>query len=903
MAFLCVAARAQTSERAGTIDGWISDSFGAPLPGVSVDASCASAAAHRSAVTVKDGTYRLSSLPPGRCVIRISRPGFASVEKAVTVVADEVSTIPLILQLAVREKVLVSGDTPFVDTTSTTAARGYGNALIIHLPVDRNYADIARVHPGVVTDNGSSQGRSISLATNGSTSAESQWTIDGISTTNVMMGVQGKAFNNEAIETVEVATGGFPAEYGRSLGGVINVVTKSGGNAFHGGAFVYYDSSGTRAGRAYVAGEDSPLSGMKLAHYERADYGVDLGGFVVKDRLWFFGAYNRTDFPGAVSRIASSKLVLASMQFPLEGTDELYSLKVTGNLSAGTTLVGTVFSDPTTNSGAGAADPRRSSATFRTIDNTDPGTWQATRTIGATDYGLRLGQVLGAAGFFGFQAARHQDRFRLDPTAAGLAVRIGDYTCSSGVGTETEPCAMPTEENFSTGGFGNLGGPGNNSRSHRDQFRADGNFFFGTHELKLGADYQDAWTIADAHFSGGQLVLRFNERGTVYYFHNFYTEGPTSLTPVAAGVYRGGSREIGAYIQDAWKAAPGLTINAGLRLDEEDLRDYRDVTVMSLGNEWQPRLGIAWDPWGDGATNVHVFAGRFYYSQPTWTAARLFGGVSKGRAYNYDPVDMTPAEVPGEASHVGAPGIADLVDDGVRGISLDELTVGVERLIGPSFSVGLTATYRNLRNVIEDRCDIDYNAPGNPMLGGAYCVLINPGGSGKYARGDFYSCTAWTLRRQQLPSGSERRRDGSSMERQRRRPQSGSTKGSSSSRARALGDRLWLQASYVYSTLRGNYDGEVNEGYEPDEPGREHRLRLSAAPAEFLRTPLSSTGRSTFASPATIGRRSSSRLASTPTCSRARRSTGGDTSTAASITSGSCRGARPDACRRSGKRI
>ena len=712
-----------------------------------------------------------------------------------------------------REKVLVSGDAPFVDTTSTTTARGYGTALIIHLPVDRNYADIARVHPGVVTDNGSSQGRSISLATNGSTSAESQWTIDGISTTNVMMGVQGKAFNNEAIETVEVATGGFPAEYGRSLGGVINVVTKSGGNAFHGGAFVYYDSSGTRAGRAYVAGEDSPLSGMKLAHYERADYGVDLGGFVVKDRLWFFGAYNRTDFPGAVSRIASSERVLASMQFPLEGTDELYSLKVTGNLSAGTTLVGTVFSDPTTNSGAGAADARNSSATFRTIDNTDPGTWQATRTIGATDYGLRLGQVLGAAGFFGFQAARHQDRFRLDPTAAGLAVRIADYTCSNG--TDLVPCPIPTEENFSTGGFGNLGGPGNNSRSHRDQFRADGDFYFGTHQLKLGADYQDAWTIADAHFSGGQLVSRFNERGTVYYFHNFYTEGPTSLTPVAAGVYRGGSRETGAYVQDAWKAAPGLTINAGLRWDAEDLRDYRGVTAMSLGNEWQPRLGIAWDPWRDGATNVHVFAGRFYYSQPTWTAARLFGGVSKGRAWNYDPVDMAPADVPGHASRVGAPGIAELVDDGVRGISQDELTVGVERLIGPSFSVGLTATYRNLRNVIEDRCDVDYNAPGNPMLGGAYCVLINPGGSGKYARGDFFSCTGLEDDNCLLdPSAPGRFVDGAPAAPARR-----IYKGIELLVRKSLADRLWLQASYVSSSLRGNYDGEVNEGYDQTSPG------------------------------------------------------------------------------------
>ena len=149
--------------------------------------------------------------------------------------------------------------------------------MIIHLPVDRNYADAAHDHPGMVTDHGSSEGRSISLAVNGSTSAESQWSIDGISTTNVMLGVQGKAFNNEAVQELEVKTGGFQAEYGRSVGGVINVVTKSGGNALHGDAFFYYDDSNLRAERVFVDGVDSTLSGMKLADYQRYDSGADLG--------------------------------------------------------------------------------------------------------------------------------------------------------------------------------------------------------------------------------------------------------------------------------------------------------------------------------------------------------------------------------------------------------------------------------------------------------------------------------------------------------------------------------------------------------------------------------------------------------------------------------------------------
>src|SRR5262249_25044686 len=212
-------------------------------------------------MTAKDGTYRLPALPPGRYVVRASLPGFASVEKAVTVGVDATSTVKMILQLAIRESVLVSGETPFVDTTSTTTGSSYGSTVIIHLPVDRNYADVTFGHPGTVADHGSSQGRSISLAIDGSTSAESQWSIDGISTTNVMMGVQGKAYNNEAVQELEVKTGGFQAEYGRSVGGIINVVTKSGGNAFHGDAFFYYDDSSLRAERVFVDGVDSTFSG------------------------------------------------------------------------------------------------------------------------------------------------------------------------------------------------------------------------------------------------------------------------------------------------------------------------------------------------------------------------------------------------------------------------------------------------------------------------------------------------------------------------------------------------------------------------------------------------------------------------------------------------------------------
>ena len=110
------------------ISGWISDSLGAPLPGVTVGAVGVNLQGQRVVMTAKDGTYRLPALPPGRYVVRASLPGFASVEKTVAVGVDSTSTVKMILQIAVRENVFVSAETPFVDTTSDDGRVGLRGA-------------------------------------------------------------------------------------------------------------------------------------------------------------------------------------------------------------------------------------------------------------------------------------------------------------------------------------------------------------------------------------------------------------------------------------------------------------------------------------------------------------------------------------------------------------------------------------------------------------------------------------------------------------------------------------------------------------------------------------------------------------------------------------------------------
>jgi hypothetical protein len=797
------------AQTTGGISGWITDASGAGLSGVSVEIAGPNLQGRRVALTAKDGTYRFPAVPPGPYDLRASLPGFASFTKEVTVALDANSVVSMVLSLEVREDVRVSGATPPIDSTSTTTGTTYPESVISHLPVGRNYADIVRANPGVFGDKGMTQGRSIALSIYGATSAENQWVIDGVNTTNVAKGTQGKAINVEFIQEVEVKTGGYQAEYGRALGGVINVITKSGGNTFHGDAFVYYDSAALQSKRVFRAGEDSAASGMRLANYRRADFGLDLGGFLLKDRLWFFGAYDRIEFPAKVSRYVASSLVPETLEFPLNGTDNLYSGKLTWNIASGSTLVATVFADPTTNSGAGRADPRQGSNTFivREITNPDPGTWESSRRIGAMDYGLRGNQILGPAGLVTVQAARHQDRYELVPTGAGLRVRLEDFTCVGG--TRDAPCDFPAEPNLVSGGLGLIGGPENHSASHRNQLRADTNLYLGPHEIKFGADYQDARTHAVAFYSGGQQVTRFNEYGQVYYEHDFYSKSATDLSAVNQD-FRAGVREVGAYVQDSWKIAPGLTVDAGIRWDEEDIRDFRDVPVIRLRNEWQPRLGVVWDPRWDGTMKLYAFGGRFYYSLPTDISARSFGTATYALTYNFDPVDVTPS--PNVYKHESPPSFVGTslppVDKGLKGVSLDEYTLGVERLLGRSLSLGLKATYRTLRNTVEDRCDLDYVSPEN---NGSICAIENPGSSGQYSRGDFHYCIGLDAPYNNCtfdPTTDQVLYGATPVPRARR-----IYRGIELLVRESLSSRLWLQASYAFSSLRGNYDGGVNQDF------------------------------------------------------------------------------------------
>jgi len=796
------------AQTTGNIDGTVTDQSGGVLPGVTVELSSPALQGTRSATTAADGRYRFVALPPGNYRVTAALSGFGPVQKNATVQLDSTATVNLQMQLAAAEKITVTGEAPIVDVTSTTTGTNYTAQVMNRLPVGRNYAEIVRSQPGVQSDSGETQGRGLALSIYGATSAENLYLIDGVNTTNVIKGFQGKALNPEFIQEVEVKTGGYQAEYGRNTGGVINVITKSGGNEFHGDVFGYYNTDSMRADiERSVTSDYSQRGDTNVGSFfdkdERQEYGVDLGGFFIKDRIWFFGAYSRVEQDLGLVPLDGPR---RGEEFPREDTTNLGAGKLTFNIFQGTTFVATYFTDPTVQEGA-LVTPR----------STNPNTFNARRDVGGSDYAGRLNQLFGSFGILTLQYARHTDRFNTKPFARDV-VQFRDRTLSPFV---------------AFGGFGSVFGPTINNASERDQYSGSFTAYFGNQEIKVGADYQDDVTFGSTFYTGGQRVdirpctqtgtsicdltkapFHTNRAGVtrqVFYQHAVFTASGTNLTPLASAPFETPTLRTGAFIQDTWRIIPTLTVNAGVRWDTEDIRNGLDETAFKLEDQWAHRFGFTWDFIGDGSSKLYGSAGRFYYSLPTDLNVRVFTANTQLVSFNYDPNNATLQDPTAPRNRLVQVGSfeGEPVDPGTKAAYQDEYTIGVEKALDPTLSLGLKGTYRTLGRTVEDRCDLDYTSPLTQFNS---CALFNPGGSGPAARGDLPGANGSAN-----PTDPQGGQHGVDI------PPIGDAKrifrGVELVARKALSERLWAQASYLYSTLRGNYSGAIRVASGQTDPG------------------------------------------------------------------------------------
>ena len=226
----------------GNIFGTVTDDEGAALPGVAVEATSPSLLGKAATVTDGSGKYRLLSLQPGLYSIHFELQGFKPVTRTEIVVQIN-QTITLDVQMgmgAIEEQITVVGQSPLIDVKSTTKGMTLTKMMFEVLPKGRNFDTLVTAVPGVNVEPGFGGS---GLSVDGASSAENMYFVDGTDIGSITRGTRAQSAAFEFVEEVQVLASGYEAEYGGAVGGVVSVITRQGGNEFHGELIGYYSGS------------------------------------------------------------------------------------------------------------------------------------------------------------------------------------------------------------------------------------------------------------------------------------------------------------------------------------------------------------------------------------------------------------------------------------------------------------------------------------------------------------------------------------------------------------------------------------------------------------------------------------------------------------------------------------
>jgi outer membrane receptor protein involved in Fe transport len=805
LACLILGAARAAAQTTGDLDGAVTDSTNAPLPGVSLEARSPSLQGVRVARSDLKGLFRFPILPPGVYTVSARLPGFKPAEETnLRVGLGETAWLPITMMLSAKAEVEISGEAPVIDTASTRIGASLTGQAVSSLPLGRNFASVANTVGGAGSDAGG-------LTLYGASGLENQYIIDGLNTTGVRYGNQGKSLNIEFVQDVEVRTGGYEAEFGQVLGANINVVTKSGGNEFHGGVFGYYDSGTLASADQHAADRDAVAQGQ-FTLPRRYDLGLDLGGYVLKDRLWFFGAYNRVASDQEYSRVESvTYYTPATFTTNLkDGTDttrtNLFSGKLTYRASPGHSFTLSVFGDPSTSDGRnGEIGP--DSAALISVRG------------GGTDVSARWDGLFGSQFLVQAQYGYHEEKNR---QSSGFADQLAIAQLRRGTGVvQFLPGSGPPElddENY-----------------RRNVYKLSGTAFLGAHEVKAGVNFENMNSTRAVRFGGGGEIIQFLARGSgAFQFaqHSFFVRSPPNCIVLSDGTlgdfgfvdpttcygwepvnsFSGNptARNLSLFAQDSWKVLPNLTVNAGLRYDDQRLLDAAGDARIKLTGQWSPRLGAVWDPIKNGRSKVFASYGRFYQVLPQDLQVLSLGTQTYANIYNLtidrlDPV-ADPRVIP-LAPTLFDPFFAyiyggDYVPPDLKGMYQDEFILGAEVEAVKGWSIGVKGIYKSLGRTIEDRCDV-YDPRANiqdlvPSTALSTCTLMNvgEGALGQFpdpANPECFSDYPASTQPTPCPTVKARRK----------------FRGLEVDVTHRYAKRFYVLASYLYSRLEGNYDGFV----------------------------------------------------------------------------------------------
>jgi hypothetical protein len=661
-------------EKTGSLKGTIVDETGAALPGVTVEISSPVMMGVQVSTTDEKGFYRFLTLPPGIYKLKASFPDMKDIDReGIEIRVGVTSTLDMTMTAgATGEVVTVTGEVPVVDREKTGLGDTLTNTLIQNIPSGRSYQSMARLAPGVLGSGNPN--------VHGGTFRSNAYLIDGINVTDPVTGTFSFNFNFDAIQDIEVKTGAFEAEYGQSGGGIINVVTKSGGNTFSGEGNFYFqdDSFSPKAHGATTKNE--------LRVY---DPSASLGGPILKDKAWFFGnvEYQRSELRnfqeadyGWPKRVYAGKYFNGKLSFQMTQNNHL-ALQFTGDPTPISNTQVSAFFPPET-------EGHQNQGSYRAS-----GTW--TNIINQNQY---------------IEVHGNFSRQKLDAFS-----QSGDDT-------------TPSHYDVATGmRSGNYTGSFQYSTRDRATFNGAYNLYIenkgGNHELKFGGEYSHQKFDYRTFFPSN---LRYYDRGGNPYYEILYTGEAVTNNPL---------NQLSLYAQDSWRLSHGVTLNPGVRFDYERTKNDIGETVSDFKNI-SPRFGLAWDTRNNGKTVLKLNYGRFVE-----TATLGPAGFLNSHALEYDIYFYNPGTGLYDIffTHGGGAGGVQ-VDPNLNATHVDELSFRAEHLVVPNLAVKAGFVYRQTRDLLEDtELNWIYDANGDAIGShdGQWTTiwyLTNPGRAKRYYR-------------------------------------------------------------------------------------------------------------------------------------------------------------------------
>jgi len=617
--------RAQESVNYGSIGGQVVDPSGAAVERARVTARATDTNLTSAAVTDNQGRFRFSYLKVGGYEIRIHKEGFADAARALTLSAGSAFELPVSLAIAASNaNVTVTGQAEALETARTQVSGTVSETEVNELPLSgRNFFDFALLIPGVSPTNTAAnqlfaetsavpgQGTSIGSQRNFSNS----FIVDGLSDNDDAAGVAGAFYGLDVVQEFQVVTSGGQAEFGRALGGYVNIVTRSGGNTLHGDLYGYFRNQRLNAANA-LSNTALPLT--------QAQYGASVGGPLVHDRTFYFANFEQRELnQSGLTTITPANV--ATINAHLTAVGYPGPLIATG-----------IYSNPVHNSNVLAKVDHQ----FSQRDQFN---------VRYSLYHVNAINSRGAGGLSAPTASANLndgDQSIAVSNIATLSPRLVNETRGqywhSDLKAPPSDLIGPAVSISGVASFGTLSGSPTGRLNKLGEAVDNLSYQTGGHAIRGGIEYlynDDTITFPRTFRGSYSFSSLANFLSGVYNSSGFTQTFANSVVHQA-------NPNIGFYAQDEWRVSTRLTLNLGVRYDLEFLK-----TIATETNNVSPRGGFAWTPFASRKTVIRGGYGLFYDRVPLRSLANALLSASN----TTNPANLSQVSISLSPGQTGAP--------------------------------------------------------------------------------------------------------------------------------------------------------------------------------------------------------------------------------------------------------